>query len=96
MHRLDVNFSVFPNPVANFLNIAGNQTLQKEIAITSIDGKSIFESTTTSSIISLSHLESGIYIVIVRYWDGGSRQIKVIKRVENRDLVLVNLARVSQ
>ena len=59
-------FSLFPNPVTNgMLTINTQDNLEKNIQIFDILGKQVFSSSTSTSEINVSNLNSGIYIIRV-------------------------------
>ena len=61
------DFKLYPNPVHNILNIQTDENLDK-VEVYSILGRKVFESETT--MINVSHLSSGLYLLKVYSQDG--------------------------
>ena len=59
-------FSMYPNPVSNgVFTIDTAQNLEKNIAIFSILGKQVINTTITGNTVNVAHLNAGIYLVKV-------------------------------
>lgn len=73
------NFSVYPNPVKDVLNISSKNTVDS-VVVYDVLGKVVLQSTpgVISPSIDTSSLSSGAYLVNVTI-DGSSKTIKVIK-----------------
>lgn len=75
-----VKVSVYPNPVVNELNITAKETI-KEVKIFSANGQLVqaAKASGNSSVINMSALKSGIYIVQV-VTQKGVQTVKVVKK----------------
>ena len=58
------NFSVYPNPVKDFLTVKSNEVI-KNIAVYAITGKKVIEVSNTNS-VNLSKLNKGLYLVEIK------------------------------
>jgi hypothetical protein len=77
---IDVNISIYPNPVQNALNIESSKSLNS-IEIISAQGERVFEldkQTTSSTSIDLSQLENGVYFLKALTEDHQSSIQKII------------------
>jgi subtilisin family serine protease len=73
----DVSWSIYPNPVAENLNITNLPTIDQEVEIIDITGKVIRKKVENNS-ISLQHLDSGTYLLRIQI-KGKIEQQKFIK-----------------
>lgn len=67
--KLVSNFlSVYPNPVTDVLNIrnTSENTIIEEVSLLTLDGKLVYRKKSTTSIIDVSFLNEGIYIVKIQ------------------------------
>ena len=58
------NFSVYPNPVKDFLTVKSNEVI-KNIAVYAITGKKVIEVSNTNS-VNLSKLNKALYLVEIK------------------------------
>jgi hypothetical protein len=78
-------FKVFPNPATQSIYVGLNQdaieSFSKSISIYDLSGKEVISQIPMSDaiLIDLSDLNSGVYILKLRY-DNGSKECKIIKR----------------
>lgn len=73
------NFSMYPNPVQDRLNIESSQVVN-EVIVYNVLGKAVLQSTPNriSPSIDMSNLNSGAYLVKISI-DGASKTVKVLK-----------------
>lgn len=57
------NIAMYPNPVGDYLNIQMQGNLSVDISIYDITGKKVYASNNVSSIVDISELNSGLYLV---------------------------------
>lgn len=67
-------FSIYPNPVLNFLNVSTNNLPIEKISVYSISGKKIFEKENDVK-IDVFKLSKGIYFIEIY-----SNQQKIVKK----------------
>ncbi|KAF2515437.1 T9SS type A sorting domain-containing protein [Flavobacterium salilacus subsp. salilacus] len=72
------NFSLTPNPVTDILNIDVQETEVVNVTITAITGQTVFES--QSSVLNLSQLQSGIYIIKIQFNNNQTTVKKIVKK----------------
>ena len=64
------NFSIYPNPVNNVLNISvKNEISINNLSITDLNGRVVTSSSSSSS-IDVSNLSSGVYFVSIETNEG--------------------------
>lgn len=61
------NFALYPNPVSDMLNVQSNLIIE-EISVLDINGRKVKNSVSNS--ISVSNLESGVYLIEVKSKEG--------------------------
>jgi Peptide-N-glycosidase F, C terminal/Peptide-N-glycosidase F, N terminal/Secretion system C-terminal sorting domain len=74
---IKANFSLSPNPVGDILNIDVQQTEVASVTITSVTGQTVFES--HSSVLNLSKLQNGMYIVKIQFTNNQTAVKKILK-----------------
>ena len=70
-------FSLTPNPVKDILNINVQETQVANVVVTSVTGQTVYES--QSSILDLSQLQGGMYIVKIQFANGKTAISKLLK-----------------
>lgn len=76
----DSNFSIYPNPVAEVLNIKSNDSNRiKFVQVYDLTGKLIMESDVTNSSINVNSLANGTYLLLLRDENGKDYGQKFIK-----------------
>ena len=75
-----ISLQAYPNPARQFVTVRGLQG-DGTLELVSIDGKTVYRTTTinTSTIISLNNISNGIYIIRYTYL-GQVQQLKIIKQ----------------
>jgi len=76
--NLDLNISVYPNPVSDFLFITNNGINIESIAIINVSGKRVKRMTNDFSKIDFNQLSEGIYFVYI-VTDRGELYKKIIR-----------------
>ncbi len=71
-----VNFSVYPNPANEVLNVLTNETI-KQITIYNMQGQKLIQN--TSSVLNIASLSSGMYLLELQTTNGTS-SVKFIKK----------------
>jgi aminopeptidase N len=72
--------SIYPNPVADELNISGNGIIQiRKISIYNVLGKKILEQTNPKNSIAMQQLEFGLHLVVIDT-DQGSLHKTILKK----------------
>jgi len=72
------HFSLYPNPASDYINIqAGTQAQVNDVTIYNVTGQQVLHS--KQSVISVSNLTTGVYIVTITTADGKSETKKFIK-----------------
>ena len=76
------NFSIYPNPANDVLNITMKNTLEKVDAaeIYDINGKMITESIVADNTVSVKALSTGSYIILLKTKDGHRYTQKFLKK----------------
>ncbi len=72
-----LKLSLFPNPVADILNVSANNGIE-QIQIADQLGKALIS--TNQSSVNVANLASGVYLVIVKDVKGNTKQTKFIKQ----------------
>ncbi|MCS3869478.1 hypothetical protein J3D55_002394 [Chryseobacterium ginsenosidimutans] len=72
-------FKVYPNPFTNVVNLTDTSNI-KSIIITTASGQIVKEIRKISTEIDLSDLNLGLYIFIVKYYNGKNQSIKMFKK----------------
>ncbi|WP_309640317.1 T9SS type A sorting domain-containing protein [Flavobacterium sp.] len=65
VNNTQTNFSIFPNPTKNVLNIVKNQSIDA-ITITDVSGKKVIEVRTNTNQVDVSKLQQGIYFMQIQ------------------------------
>ena len=74
------DYSVFPNPAVDIININAPDNLNYEATIFDLQGRLII-STTNQSVIDVQTLPQGMYLIVIKDLDSGQKVIeKIIKR----------------
>jgi len=73
------SIKVYPNPFTDMLNISEIENV-KSIAVTDLAGRLVKTFEKPESVINLSHLKSGMYMIILYLKDGTQKTIKSIKK----------------
>jgi Secretion system C-terminal sorting domain len=77
------NFSVFPNPAANYITITVNNNLQAQpenYVIVDSNGKSVLSGNTINAPINIQGLNTGLYYIIVYNANGNGYAQKLVKQ----------------
>ncbi len=64
--NLTLNFTIYPNPVSDFLQIRSASNTSKKIAIYDVIGKLVYQKNTSSNQINISQLKAGMYFLNVQ------------------------------
>lgn len=72
-------FSFYPNPVNDVLNIRSNKAIES-LMVYNLTGKLLIENLKVNNKIDVSNLKSGIYLFRIRFDDGEIKNFKVIKK----------------
>ncbi len=75
-----VNFSYFPNPVKNVLNITSNSSIQNVEGFNLLGQKVITKAHFNAGQVDLSSLSSGYYVFRVKFENGSQESFKVLKQ----------------
>ncbi|TLU94715.1 FG-GAP-like repeat-containing protein [Dyadobacter sediminis] len=71
--------SIYPNPAADILFIESESAYEiKSVQLLSVDGKSVYQSTTSVKQINVSELSAGSYILVITNKDGVKNSRKVL------------------
>jgi len=73
------DFSLYPNPASNYVNIKGSIIDLKQIDIFNINGQLVKTVTSNLDQIDISNLESAVYFIRL-YSDTSSKTMKLIKK----------------
>jgi hypothetical protein len=81
-NSLDDELNVYPNPVADVLNITNSNNLSDaSFSILNVSGQTVLKSTSVNNDgIDVSNLSSGVYILSIDSGDGGKQQFKFCKK----------------
>jgi len=75
--NLTLNFTIYPNPASDFINIISASNTSKKIAIYDVIGKQVYQKNTSNSRINISDLKAGLYFVKVAQ-DGKTMTRKLV------------------
>jgi len=74
-------FDIFPNPFSDFVNIQSEDINDfQSIDVLSTSGQRVYSTHHIANTIDLSHLSSGMYIMVLTMQDGHSEYRKIIKQ----------------
>jgi Secretion system C-terminal sorting domain len=75
---------IYPNPTSNIVNIEIEGALNKsvQVLVKDISGRVVLQQTLTSdnSIINMSSIKSGLYILETQFSDGQKQSFKLVKQ----------------
>jgi len=77
--NLKDSIKVYPNPFTDMLNISETENA-KSIAVTDLAGRLIKTFEKPESVINLSDLKSGMYLITLYLKDGTQKTVKSIKK----------------
>lgn len=69
LNSLTESLIVYPNPASSFFNLKNGSTLSGEIYIIDLNGKIVSKVENVNQSISISHLEEGVYMVVLKNGD---------------------------
>jgi len=72
-----LNFTIYPNPVSDFLQIISASNTSKKIAIYDVIGKLVYQKNTLNSQINISQLKAGMYFLKIQQ-DGKTATRKLV------------------
>ncbi|MCW9038811.1 T9SS type A sorting domain-containing protein [Altibacter sp.] len=72
-------FSMYPNPASNFVNIASKIAGAKQVSIFDVLGKQVINTTLTNDRLDISALDSGVYIVKIKQGNASTTKKLVVR-----------------
>jgi hypothetical protein len=70
--RIKIDWSIFPNPAANIINIAAADTEIKRVEIFNLNGQRLYSSTTLLNAVNIADLNAGSYFLKIYTTEGAA------------------------
>ena len=72
------NFTIYPNPASDFVQLSGLNFIPTEIRLTDLSGRLIVVESSYSSTFSTANVPSGMYVLQVKDQTGEMHQLKIV------------------